>query len=256
MSAEGEVASPSLRARLAAPFVEFGWAAGTLYLIDRLMRWTSPQLGLEVFEFMVQPIVAKPMLPANLAKNLNFAEIGRGDPAIAEMPAREDIKARRFEQGARCLGAYRKGELIGYLWFCTGRYREDVVRCTYELVDPAHSIFDFDLYVMPKHRLGLGFLGIWHGANQFLAPKGVRYTFSRLTRFNTASRRAHAHLGWRRVGRALFLRAGRVEMMLGTLAPYLTVTFGSRQYVNLKLAPDVLLAAQPAPSTAPVESSQ
>jgi hypothetical protein len=62
---------------------------------------------------MVQPITGKPMLPGNLAKNLRFAEIVEGDPAVATMPAREDIKASRFRQGARCLGAYRNDELLG-----------------------------------------------------------------------------------------------------------------------------------------------
>ena len=190
---------------------------------------------------MVQPISAKPLLPANLAKNLSFQEIGRGHADIALMPAREDIKALRFEQGARCIGAYRKGQLIGYLWYCVGSYEEDEVRVTYELVDRDASVFDFDLFVMPQYRLGVGFLGVWHGANALLAPRGVRYTFSRLTRFNMASRRAHARLGWRRVGRGLFLRAWQAEFMLATIAPFVGATFGGRQRIRLKLRPDPLV---------------
>ena len=134
--------TPGLLTRLASPFREFGWAAGTAYFIDRALRKLSPNLGLYVYEFMVQPIGGKPLLPPNLSRNLSFQEILKGDPAIADMPAREDIKARRFEQGARCLGAYRKGQLIGYLWYATGRYEEDEVRCDYVLVDNAASIFD------------------------------------------------------------------------------------------------------------------
>ena len=144
--------------RLRAPFREFGWAAGTLYMVDRALRSISPRLGLYAYEFMVQPIGGRPLLPPNLARHLSFEEIGPGHPDIAQMPARDDIKARRFEQGARCLGAYRKGQLIGYLWYAMGRYEEDEVRCDYVLVDEAASVFDFDLYVMPQHRLGIGFL--------------------------------------------------------------------------------------------------
>jgi hypothetical protein len=215
--------APNLRQRIAAPFKEFGMVAGALYVIDRVLR----------------------MLPRNLAKAISFEEIKEGHPDIALMPARADIKAQRFAQGARCLGAYRKGELISYLWFCQRQYEEDLVRCTYELVDAAHSIFDFDLYVMPEHRLGLGFLGIWHGANQFLEPQGVRYTFSRLTRFNTASRRAHVRLGWKCLGRATFFCAWGLEVMFCTLAPYVAVTVGHRR-VRLRFQPAVLLAAQAA----------
>lgn len=229
--------------RLAGPLREFGWVAGSAYLLDRLLRRLSPKLGLYVYEFMVQPIGGKPLLPPNLSRNLTFQEIVKGDPAIAEMPAREDIKARRFEQGARCLGAYRKGQLIGYLWYATGRYEEDEVRCDYVLVDRSASIFDFDLYVLPKYRMGIGFLGVWHGANELLAPLGVRYTFSRLTRFNLASRRAHAHLGWKRVGVGVFLQLWGLEFMAASVAPYVGMTVGPRQRITLRLRPDALTAA-------------
>lgn len=241
--------SADLLRRVTGPFREFGGAAGSLYVLDRLLGALSPSLGLHVYEFMVQPIGGKPLLPPNLVKNLSFHEIHSGDAEIALMPAREDIKALRFEQGARCIGAYRKGQLIGYLWYCTGRYEEDEVRVTYELVDRDASIFDFDLYVMPKHRLGMGFLSVWYSVNEMLVPRGVRYTFSRLTRFNLASRRAHAHLGWKRVGRGVFLRAWRAEFMLASVAPFVGVTFGARQRITLKLSPDALTGSQPQPAS-------
>jgi len=240
--------------RWTAPFREFGWGAGTLYAADRLLRALSPHLGVQVYEFMVQPIGGKPLLPPNWLKNLSFREIVRGDAEIALMPAREDIKALRFEQGARCIGAYRKGQLIGYLWYCTNCYDEDEVRVTYELVDRNASIFDFDLYVFPQHRLGMGFLGVWHGANEMLAPRGIRYTFSRLTRFNVASRRAHAHLGWKCVGRAVFLQAWSLEVMLGTVAPFVGVTFGAGHRIKLRLGPDVLSGTHPSQPTSPLEA--
>ncbi|MDP1534625.1 MAG: hypothetical protein Q8L92_13715, partial [Rubrivivax sp.] len=168
--------------RVLGPFKEFGLVAGVLYLIDRMLRSVSPRLGLFVYELMVQPIASKPMLPANLTKNLRFAEIGRGDPELALMPAREDIKAARFDQGARCLGTYRKDKLIGYIWFSFGHHEEDEVRCDYELTAREQSVFDFDLYVLPEHRMGIAFMAIWHGANEYLHQRGIRYTFSRLTR--------------------------------------------------------------------------
>ena len=228
---------------IAGPFREFGALAGSLYAIDRVLRRISPRLGLYVYELMVQPITGRPLLPPNLVRNLDFVEIGRGHPDLALMPARDDIKALRFEQGARCLGVYRKGKLIGYLWFCSGRYEEDEVRCTYHLAEQDRSVFDFDLYVIPEHRMGIGFMAIWHGANLFLSERGIHYTFSRLTRFNVASRRAHAHLGWRRVGRALFLQAWSAELMLSTLFPFVALTWRRGQRVRLRLAPDALKRA-------------
>lgn len=254
----GEVAKPAavqqagIVKRLLSPLREFGPVPGLLYLADRALRAVSPRLGLRVYEMMVQPIGTKPLLSPNLTKNLSFQEIGRGHPDVARMPALDAFKERRFDQGARCLGVYRKGELIGYAWFAFGQYEEDEARCTYVLAEPAVSVFDFDLYVMPEHRLGIAFMAIWHGANQFLRERGVHYTFSRLTRFNLASRRAHAHLGWRRVSQVVVLQAWRLEFMVATQAPYLGFSMSERGRIRLRLAPDVLGA--PAPSTLPQPS--
>ena len=225
---------------IVGPFREFGFPAGVLYALHRVMRRVSPRLGLFVYELMVQPITAKPLLPANRARNLSFAEIGRGHPDLDLMPARADIKASRFDQGASCLGAYRKGKLIGYVWFCSRRYEEDEVRCAYELSEPEHSVFDFDLYVMPEHRMGIGFMAIWHGANAYLYERGVRHTFSRMTRFNLPSRRAHSRLGAQCAARVVFFQAWRLEMMLASAFPYAALTWGPSRRPRLRLAPDVL----------------
>jgi hypothetical protein len=137
-------------------------------------------------------------------------------------------------------GCHKRSQLIGYLWFRFGQYEEDEVRCTYQLTPPEHSVFDFDLYLFPEHRMGLGFAAVWHGASGFLRERGVLYSFSRITRFNLLSRRAHSHLGCKRVGSAFFLQIGVVEVMAGTLSPYVHVLFRSSDRVRLKLAPDVL----------------
>lgn len=242
MSPEARAVGPV--ARLLSPFREFGVGAGLLYLIDRALQRISPRLGLNVYELMVQPITDKALLPAGLAKNLEFREIREGDPEIALMPARDEIKEARFRQNAQCLGVYRTEQLIGYLWFCFDSYNEDEVRCTFVLPPGRTSVFDFDLYVMPERRLGIGFAAVWHGANRYLWEQGVRHTFSRLTRFNTASRRSHAHLGWERVGLALFLKIWGVELMCSTVSPFFGMTFRSGQRLRLVLKPDALIEKQ------------
>lgn len=226
--------------KISGPFKEFGLGAGTFYVLGRILRAISPHLGLYVYELMVQPVTDQPLLPANLAKDLSLVEIGRDHPDIELMPAQGAIKQARFEQGAICLGVYRKSKLIGYIWFCFDTYDEDEVRCTYLLDDAKSSVFDFDLYVLPEYRMGIGFMAVWHGANAYLHGRGVKYTFSRLTRFNLASRRSHAHLGWRLVAHAIFLQAWRIEVMLAGIFPYVTTTWKPSQRVKLRLSPSVL----------------
>ena len=224
--------------RLTGPFREFGLGAGLLYSFDRVLRKLSPSLGLYVYEFMVQPIPEDDLLPARRLKKYSAREIKKGAPEIELMPARPDIKESRFEQGAVCLGLYNATDLVGFIWFCRERYEEDEARCTYVLPDGDPGVFDFDVYVFPKYRMGTAFVALWNVANTFLREQGVKYSYSRLTRFNLASRASHKHMGWQRLGRAVFFRMWRLEFMVATIAPYVSVTCSSR--VNLKFRADVL----------------
>lgn len=226
--------------RFAGPFKEFGFSAGLLYSIDRVLQGVSPSLRLYVYELMVQPISDTVLLPPRFRKLLEIREIKPGDPALTLLPIGPEICESRFVQNAVCLGAFQRGKLIGAMWFCPRAYEEDEVRCTYVVMPAEEAVFDFDLYLFPEHRMGIGFAGIWDGANEFLRARGIRFTFSRLTRFNLASRRAHAHLGWALVGRAVFLRAWGLEIMVATLFPYVHVSVRKSGRVRLVLRPDVL----------------
>lgn len=227
--------------RITGPFREFGLGAGALYSIDRVLGMLSPRLHLRVYELMVQPIATKPLLPASFARQFQIREILPGAPELLKMEPPQAVIAARFAQNATCLGAYKNDAFVGYMWFCFGRYEEDEVRCTFELEPAKESVFDFDFYLYPEHRMGLGFVALWNGANQYLTERGIRYTFSRLTRFNLASRRAHKHLGWKVAGRSLFLQLFGVEIMAATVFPFVGLSVG-RGRVRLALRPDALSA--------------
>jgi hypothetical protein len=139
------------------------------------------------------------------------------------MPARTDLKEQRFDQGAVCVGAYRNDTLMGYVWFCFQQYVEDEARCVYIL--PAFAAFDFDVYVFPEHRMGRAFAAVWYGATKYLTGIGVGVSFSRVARTNMLSRRSHTRLGARRVGEALFLKLGHLQIMVSTLRPYADVSW-------------------------------
>ena len=233
--------------KLAGVRREFGAAAGLLYLIDRLLRRLPGRCGLQVYELMAQPIGAAPLLPARLARHITWREIGPDDAVVARMPAPPGVKAARFAAGARCLVVERQRELLGHVWFTFGDHDEDEVRCTYRLpaaVPAARAVFDFDLYLLPEQRMGIGFVALWHAAFSWLRAQGVACSYSRMTRFNVASRRAHLRLGSRIVGRAGFVCLGRTELMLSTLAPFVAVTRRGR--VALRLRPP-----SAAPASAP-----
>ena len=239
--------------RLTSPFKEFGWFAGLLYGIDRCMQRISPSLRMYFYELLVQPIPEAPLLPGKLARAYEYREIVKGDPEIALMPIRPEIKSARFEQNAVCIGAFQKNKLIGYLWLAFGAYEEDEVRCTFVLPNDGQSVFDFDLYIMPEARMGLAFAGVWDGASQYLRGRGVKYTYSRLTRVNIASRRAHQRLGTRCVGRMIVVRAWRLELVLSTLTPFMHVSCDENSRARVKL--HNVIATQPAATGEPATLS-
>ena len=223
--------------KLAGVYREYGLVLGLIYGVDRVLRRFSSRLRIHLYQFMVQPITAKPLLPARFSSRYQIREINRGDAELALMPARPEIRQSRFDQHACCLGAFSNGRLVGYIWFCFGQYEEDEVRCDYLLPSGNKAVFDFDLYIFPEHRMGLAFVAIWQAANDYLRARGIERTFSRLTRFNLASERAHNHLGWKAIGRAFFLAVGPVEMMLATLRPYVHASWSRTNRVRLKLYP-------------------
>jgi hypothetical protein len=236
--------------RLAAPLREFGAFAGVVYLLDRALGALLPRSALRLYDFVVQPVPDRPLLSASMARGYEYFEVLAGDPECARMPIPAQVVAARYRQGARCLAARARGEFVGYMWFSFGDFDEDEVRSRYVLPADGAAAFDFDLYILPERRAGLAFAAMWHGANAFLRERGVRRSFSRVNRFNVATRRAHARLGARDIGSALYLQCGRLEVMAGTLAPYLRISLGAAGAPRLLLR-DPRAPAAPAATPAP-----
>jgi len=236
-------ASTRTLARIASPLKEFGVAAGFLYGVDRVLARVGSPVRLYCYELMVQPIADKPIAPPNLVKSTEIREIAPDDPALARMPVPADVIRFRLRQPTVCLGAFRKGELIAYMWLCFGPYEEDEVRCVFVPEPADQAVFDFDFYVFPEHRLGLAFVALWDGANRYLRGRGILHSCSRVSRFNTASRKTHEHFGWRCVGRALYLKGRRVQLMLATVAPWVHLSLSEAATPRIPLRPPQEAAA-------------
>lgn len=232
----------AIAGKVASVLREFGVTVGLLYLLDRALRTLPGGCALHVYEFMVQRVDdGLRLLPERFSRHIVLREMARGDATLDRLPARPEIKAARFAQGAWCVGVERKGELLGCMWLIAGTYAEDEVRCDYRLPaapagQAADCVFDFDLYLFPEHRMGTGFAALWQAAGSHLQARGVQRSYSRMTRFNLASRRAHLRLGSEVVGRAAFLRLGRLEFMLSSLRPFAAVTWSRRVELRLPRA--------------------
>lgn len=228
--------------KLTSPAREFGFLPGIVYLIDRALARISPDLRLFFYELVVQPIPESPLVREGLIKYFSAMEIVRGDPHISMMPVSQDVIESRFDQNATCLGLFRQDVFIGYIWLAFGSYQEDEARLTYHLTPGSSSAFDFDLYIFPEHRTGLGFIALWERTNELLRSRGIRFTYSRIARFNTASRKAHQRLGARCTGRTFILKAWPLELMIADLQPFAGFTARKSASIHLELHPDVLFS--------------
>jgi len=187
------------------------------------------------YELVAQAVAERPRLGARRGASIETRRLGPGDPALAELPLDDAVLAARFAQGAVCLGAFKGGRTIGCLWFVPGAYEEDEVRCRF--VPEGAAAWDFDLYLAPEVRGGLGFARLWDAADAAYREAGIGWSMSRISRFNAASLAAHKRAGARRLGRATYVVLGPLQIMVATLPPYLHLGVRSRPVLRL-VAPE------------------
>ena len=224
--------------RLLTPIKEFGFGPGLIYGINRILSRIGANSRIYFYEIMVQPVADKPMISDRMSKSFSIREIQRDDPLFGSTLTPEEVVNDRFDQGAICLGAFQDGKFIGYQWLCPGPYEEDEVRCLFIPHPDGKAVFDFDIFIFPEHRFGLGFVALWDGANKYMRERGIEFTTSRVSRFNTQSRRSHQHLGWKRIGRAWFLSGSTLQFMLATLPPYVNISSARKSRPQITIHTD------------------
>lgn len=204
--------------RLGGPFREFGVRLGALYLLDRALRLISTRCGAYPYAFVVQPIPDKPWLPPALAKNGRAERLAADSAWLLESGLPGAEANTRFARGDGGIAVLRKEQFVGYAWWATQTYFEQEVQCAFEWGGLGPAVFDFDVYIKPEHRMGIGFMSVWDALAAELRRVGVAHTYSRISRFNLASMRAHARLGARILGHVTFVRLGGVTLAFGPQA--------------------------------------
>ena len=136
-----------------------------------------------------------------------------GESALATVVRVPADIADRFAQGAWGFGAFRGNELLGWLWFIPGAYRDFSDPINFELEPPATTAWDFDIYVRPDARLTATFSCLWAAAFEALRAGGVTHTLSEISAFNPASLGAHRRLGAVAFGSVVMVRLGRFQAL-------------------------------------------
>ena len=214
---------------------ELGPVNGLAYAIDRALVRLGTGARLHRYYFVAQPIPKAQSPHVRPRSKLDIRELKPGDPAFSVMPLTPEVLEFRFAQQAMCLGAFKGEALVGYLWLCFAPYREDEVQAVFEPQPSDKTVWDFDMYVFPEHRLGRAFIRIWEGANALLRERGIVWTVSRIGSYNRMSIASHARLGARVLGSAFFLRRNSAQLMIGTIPPYVHVSLFGRSRPRLRL---------------------
>lgn len=224
--------------RLRVLVAELGLPVACLYLLHRLsVRLSAGQARLVAYALCAQPIGAGQPAALRADPQTLIAAVSASDPICASFPRPASVLRQRFDAAARCYVARVKGSFGGYIWISRDRHAEDEVRCQYILAAPQHSAWDFDVYVEPKLRLGRTLARLWRHVDQTLADEGVRWSFSRISLFNSGSLAVHQRLGAVRLGTALFLVLGPAQLALLSVAPFVHASWGNSPGPCIRLAP-------------------
>lgn len=214
---------------------ELGLSGTLCYALQRAGAKSGGLLAVHRYHLVAQPVAAAPLLPARRGRSIAVRRLDPCDPALLALPLDESVLAYRAAQGALCFGAFKQDEIIGCLWLCLSGYDEDEVRCRYQPAPAGKASWDFDVYLAPAHRSGLGFARLWDEANAFLRQRGVAFSWSRISAFNPASLTSHARLGARVAGQATFLRLGPCQLMIASLPPRWHLSFRKNSRPSLSL---------------------
>lgn len=218
--------------RLRHTLAQLGWFNAALYALARLLQAASGgSWVLHRYHFVAQYVSDKP-LPSLRGLDIDIRPHHSTDPIPDGYPRPATVVHHRYSQGALSLAAWRNGRLAGFLWLIADAYQEDEVRARYRLAS-SRAWWDFDVWVRPEERLGWVFRRLWEAARQNLRLHGVRWTCSRISAFNAASLRAHAQIGTVRLGSATFLRCGKWQWMIASLAPYFHLSRNAASYPQL-----------------------
>lgn len=215
---------------------QLGGAWAGLYAVHVALRAvTGGRARIVPYLLYAQPIGADVYRGVRDDPATRIERVDPNDEIVRDFPRPAAVLAQRFAAGAHCHVARVRGRFGAYLWIDRRDHDEDEVRCRYRLPSDGRSTWDFDVYVEPDFRVGRTLARLWKAADATLAREGVRWSFSRISAFNRVSIATHERLGARRVGRAVFVVAGGLQLAVLDSAPYLHLSVGGQAGPVLRL---------------------
>lgn len=216
---------------------QWGWFNTGLFVLNRLLVIiSSGSLRLYKYNLIGQPVAKVSLLPPGRGRKIEIRLVQPHDEITRQFPRPAAAIQARFEQGAKCLVAFKDGQFVGFLWLLLGSYQEDEVRARFTPLPPKQAAWDFDVYVAPDFRLGLAFPRLWDEANRLLTGNDIQWSCSRISAFNAGSLGAHARLGTVSLGNAIFFCAGRWQITFASIPPYFHLSLNPESFPEFHLS--------------------
>jgi hypothetical protein len=215
-----------------------------LYWLGRLLNSLTFGHGkLYIYLFCAQPIGAGTFDAVRDSADTVVQPVPLGNSLIAHFPRPSEIIAQRFARGSVCYAAIVKREFAGHIWLASDFYDEDEVRCRYALPSDQQSVWDYDVYIEPRHRLGRALGRLWKGVDAALSGQGVRWSVSRISLFNATSIQTHERLGAIHLATGVFVILGPMQLALFSKVPYIHFGMCATQRPALALQPPMVFRA-------------
>lgn len=225
-------------ARWRALRAQLGSTDALLYLVDRVLQKASGgRARLVRYRIVAQPVGRADVKKLRADASTVLALTPGDSPLLSHFPRPPQVIRQRYASGSQCLSAIVNGTFAGYIWWQHGRYEEDEVRCSFVLASPGTCVWDYDVYVEPRYRLGRTMARLWQAVDEHLAAQGIAWTLSRISTFNPGSLAAHARLGTETCAHATFLVLGPLQLAFLGQAPFVHLSWRDDQRPQLRLGP-------------------
>lgn len=225
---------PSALARIQTLVARLGLQNACWYLAGRVLsRATGNRARIHRYLLTCQKVPERALLPERRGRDIDIVQVERDSEQRRSFPRPAHILEFRYAQDVLCFAAYKNDEFVGYIWLCLHAFDEDEVRCTFLPLPEGRAAWDFDVYVVPQFRNGIGFLKLWDHAYRYLRERDVRWTMSRISAFNAESIASHQRMGATVVASATFIVLGNWQCVVSNVRPFLHFSIHARPTIEV-----------------------
>jgi len=211
---------PSLIKKTTNLFKEMGVFTSLLYLLSKLIKKISSKSHLYYYVLVRQKVHQTPLLPPHKGSKFKFQVLEKNCRLLESLPRPNTVIKERFDRGYKCIAATKDDKFVGCIWLALDSYIEDEARAIFSPQPLGKVAWDFDVYINPTQRLSYLFPKLWDQTNTYLKEFGFEATDSRITGFNIHSINSHKKLGAEVMAKAIYIKAGRIQVSLSSTSPY------------------------------------